>query len=917
MECNRDEAMRAKAIAEAKLEQRDFFSAKKFALKAQNLYPGLDGISQMLMTLDVHISAENKINGETDWYGVLAVSPSADENTIKKQFRRLALLLHPDKNSSIGADGAFKLISEAWKLLSDEERRLAYNQRRGIIGFQHRIPRHTGSAPSTGAPSARTNGAPSARTNGAPTAHTGCVPSARTGSRQPVHTGASPSAHTGVRPPAQPGVSPCPSAHTSDRPPVQPGVNPSASTGGRPPAHTGVPPAYTGGSSAQPGASTAVPKAQKKRVKVPSKPASTPVSQKSSNTFWTRCNLCNMQYEYLRMYLNGILRCPSCKKPFKALEMAPPLFSKKCKPVPYPANKETSENSTSQNAQDPGKNVPADQKSGPGQGGPNSFTHADYQQVPMAGKAGNDSTAPSVASRGPTFVVISQVTRDTKRRSRPASTFEPSPKKPKVDVAQASGGSGTASASGPKSNDFPSMNPNTAHSSAGFGTTTSGSGPKIYDFPGMNRNTAQGFGGFGTASGSGPKINDFLGVKHNAAQGFGGVGAKSGFPGMNRSTAQGFGGFGATSGFGSRSNDFFGITRPQPNCTRELTPVETQNMLMANAKKEILKKLSEPRPETTDKAADKGKDKTQESSSKERSRTSSKSQNRDNNRNSEPSAGKKAKQEKSRVSGSACSATKEVIITGTMNVPDSDFHDFDKDRSETSFGDNEVWAAYDDDDGMPRFYALINKVISRKPFKLRISWLNSKTNSEFSNIDWAGSGFCKTSGEFRVGKYEICKSINAFSQRVRWSRGPRGSVLVLPKKDDVWAVYRNWSADWNERTADDVIHMYDMVVVLEDYSEENGVSVAPLMKVVGFRTVFRPNLDTEAVKKIAKEEMFRFSHMVPSHLLTSQEARNVPEGCLELDPAATPMELLQMKSEKSEDSTIPNKGKIETGCDEC
>ncbi|XP_057989268.1 uncharacterized protein LOC110649569 isoform X2 [Hevea brasiliensis] len=130
MECNKDEAAKAKEIAEKRFLANDLAGAKRFALKAQNLYPGLEGLPQMVATFDVYISAENKINGEEDWYGILGVNPKADDENVRKQYRKLALLLHPDKNKSIGADGAFKLISQAWSLLSDKSKRVAHDMKR-------------------------------------------------------------------------------------------------------------------------------------------------------------------------------------------------------------------------------------------------------------------------------------------------------------------------------------------------------------------------------------------------------------------------------------------------------------------------------------------------------------------------------------------------------------------------------------------------------------------------------------------------------------------------------------------------------------------------------------------------------------------------------------------------------------------
>ncbi|XWS51422.1 hypothetical protein CRYUN_Cryun12cG0175000 [Craigia yunnanensis] len=192
---------------------------------------------------------------------------------------------------------------------------------------------------------------------------------------------------------------------------------------------------------------------------------------------------------------------------------------------------------------------------------------------------------------------------------------------------------------------------------------------------------------------------------------------------------------------------------------------------------------------------------------------------------------------------------------------------------------------------------MIHGVISLKPFKMRKSWLNSKSNVELAPLNWIGSGFYKTSGDFWIGKYEVNRSLNSFSHKVKWSKGRKGAIQRYPRKGDVWALYRNWSSHWNELTPDEVIHKYDMVEVLEDYNEQKGVAVAPLVKVPGFKTVFQKHFKPSKTWVIPREELFWFSHQVPSYLLTGQEGQNAPKGCLELDPAATPLELLQVLTE--------------------
>ncbi|KAE8670451.1 LRR receptor-like serine/threonine-protein kinase GSO1-like [Hibiscus syriacus] len=152
MDYNKDETIRAKELAEKKLAEMGVVGAKRFALKAQNLYPELDGLPQLLATLDVYISAYKKINGEVNWYRVLAVQPFADEDTIRKHYRKMALVLHPDKNKSVGADGAFKILSQAWNFLSDKAKIIAYNQKRNLRGSYTNVSHGKSSSSATTSP---------------------------------------------------------------------------------------------------------------------------------------------------------------------------------------------------------------------------------------------------------------------------------------------------------------------------------------------------------------------------------------------------------------------------------------------------------------------------------------------------------------------------------------------------------------------------------------------------------------------------------------------------------------------------------------------------------------------------------------------------------------------------------------------
>ncbi|CAH2070648.1 unnamed protein product [Thlaspi arvense] len=114
-------ARRAKATAVEKLRDGDLAGAKEFAARAKELNPSLSGLLCLNAVLDVLMGFEKKINGEIDWYAVLAVEPTADVDTIKDRYNKLSMDIITDGDKSVGGIiEAENILAETWRVLCED-----------------------------------------------------------------------------------------------------------------------------------------------------------------------------------------------------------------------------------------------------------------------------------------------------------------------------------------------------------------------------------------------------------------------------------------------------------------------------------------------------------------------------------------------------------------------------------------------------------------------------------------------------------------------------------------------------------------------------------------------------------------------------------------------------------------------------
>ncbi|KAG0474201.1 hypothetical protein HPP92_016058 [Vanilla planifolia] len=219
----------------------------------------------------------------------------------------------------------------------------------------------------------------------------------------------------------------------------------------------------------------------------------------------------------------------------------------------------------------------------------------------------------------------------------------------------------------------------------------------------------------------------------------------------------------------------------------------------------------------------------------------------------------------------------------SFSCPDSEFYDFEKDRHQSKFSVNQIWAAYDDHDAMPRFYALIQRVFTPF-FKLQYTWLEFNPSSAIEKA-WVNAGLPTACGNFTPGRTGITTSEQIFSHLISYETGNGKSYNVHPKKDEVWALFKDWDVGWSSSSGRPKKYEYEFVEVVSDFTYGQDITVSHLVKVKGHLYLFAKVHD-EGLMQVPSGQLLRFSHRVPYYRVGKGDG--IPSNSFELDPAALP-----------------------------
>ncbi|KAK1386258.1 hypothetical protein POM88_023993 [Heracleum sosnowskyi] len=135
----RPDSLQYLQIAENLLKNHNLIGTKSYVLKAQESDPNSKSADQILAIVNTLVAGDKQISGNTlDWYSILQLAPrTRDSEIIASHYKRLEILLNPNQNKYAHAERAYKLVTEAYSVLSNPSRKFQFDNEYGNSKATH------------------------------------------------------------------------------------------------------------------------------------------------------------------------------------------------------------------------------------------------------------------------------------------------------------------------------------------------------------------------------------------------------------------------------------------------------------------------------------------------------------------------------------------------------------------------------------------------------------------------------------------------------------------------------------------------------------------------------------------------------------------------------------------------------------
>lgn len=130
MDGSKSQVLEKIEAAKRMVANMDYAGARSQLLEAHYQFPGFNIVEQMITACDILCASELTLDGSTDWYWVLQLSPKANSSHLRLKYNKLVSLLEGIKDDFPGAVSALKLVHDAYAVLTNASKTWVFNSRR-------------------------------------------------------------------------------------------------------------------------------------------------------------------------------------------------------------------------------------------------------------------------------------------------------------------------------------------------------------------------------------------------------------------------------------------------------------------------------------------------------------------------------------------------------------------------------------------------------------------------------------------------------------------------------------------------------------------------------------------------------------------------------------------------------------------